>query len=270
METPYVESISPLENFFKQLKSLSSNKRIELTSNDVQIVDVVPAMAADGTNAIVKVSANPNGRYSGAGFVRIKRTDISELYHGIEVVMDPTDLYNQVELLPQLERLYGLKLEHTDIINTKLPKTYPAEISMRMAPKNLGLTGSLKIKLVQTGTDLADLMDGVVIATDVININTPNQITGALMLRKYNFSAVADQLNSIPTGVGYANNILEILQMYTDEPWVVEPTKQAFNLYGCICVASKITQDGDRVVVVKLNQNYCKNISGQLELFYSV
>lgn len=261
--------ISPLEQFIAKLNKTSRGPLAKpLTSDDIVIVEVKPSQAPDGTNTAVKINASTKSTYSGTGVVRIIRTDVSDLFQGISMVIDPTGFYHLVELLPMIERSYGLKLDHKDIINTRIPTELPADILLRMAPNNLALYGSIKIKLQASGTDLGDLFNELIIPEEMVELNTPNLISGALLVRHINFIGDKETLDKLATGNLQLDAIKDILNKYTEHTWVKVSHLTDFNLNGGVVVKAKDTDDGDRVVTVKLNASYCKNISGQLELYY--
>lgn len=250
------------------LASVQKKSKTPFTWDDVEIASITPALGAQGTNTLVRISANPHGRYNGNSQIRIYRPDIKSLFKGIEVIIDPKDFYNSAELLPELKRLYDLNLEHTDIVNTQLPRKYPATIQLRMSPDNIALVGSLEIKLVETGLDISEAFLVDVIPEAIIPDTDPNMITGRRMYMVYDFSHSSAELNAINTGAGNAYAIQSILGRYVDDPWVVEAKLADFNLYGAITVAAKQMDEGGKQVTVKLSPLYCRNIQGELTLQY--
>lgn len=266
MAVPEKITISPMDAFLKKV-SQQVGKRI--TRDDIIVSQVIPARGVDGTNTIVRLKSNPKGKYHAQGEVRITRTDIASLFSGITVRLDPTNLYNQVELLSQLEKMYGIKLDHTDIVNAKLPTNYPADIRIRMAPLNVGLYGELVVRLEPVGRDLGALFDSVSLPGEVFSMNQPNQINGEFILSHLSFSAARAYLNQIRTGNGQIEVIHEVLERYQPGVWSLKPTMSDNNLFGAVAIAAVTVEDGRKMVAVKLNNKYCRNITGRLRLFYT-
>lgn len=249
------------------LAVLQNMGRRKITWDDVTIDRVTPANGPNGTNTIVDIKANTNGNYLGTRSVRIIRTDVASLFQDIEVVLDPKDFYNIVELLPDLARLYGLQLEHTDVVNASLPKELPAKITIQMHPNNLALYGALTLSLQATGKDLGSIITSDIVDAPLI-FSTPNMIEGALLYRRFDFSASKAQLEALRTGTLHAYDIQQILGRYVETPWTIAPTHERFNLYECVVVAARESDVLDKVVRVKLNEKYCSNVTGSLELHF--
>lgn len=265
---------SGMETLIALLRKENPGIPVAINSSNTRLVDV--QLVGGG-----KYQATLMGRY-GTGWqgrvnFKYKRLDLAKLFNpALDVgILGATTLY---ELLPDLERTYGIVLTQDDVIDQPLSGPLPQRITMRAKLNSVLYHGSVDLNIIERQTYLDEIIE----RGDYDHSLTDVQMgMGVVELVSYSndYTGIASLLNFKPdpyvTGGTVANDarlarLITGLSGIDSAPWVAEGT--AYALAGASVVYNGLTADlpvevdsgkemYDRVLVLAL-------LSGRKVYFY--
>lgn len=149
------------------LDEINRKNADQFLASDLVFRVPVPATEFD-RNTTLLVDAHPDSKFSGTQQIWYSRVDLTEMFDNAqvgEVNLSLDGINSTLDLLPELNQLYGLALDATDIRDEPVViGTLPQSVVLKALPGSLAFIGQLSINLEDRRVDL-----GTVIVARMLN-----------------------------------------------------------------------------------------------------
>jgi len=139
----------------------------QFVASDLVFRVPVPATEFD-RNTTLLVDAHPDSKFSGTQQIWYSRVDLTEMFEAAQVGsvnLSMDGVTSTLDLLPELNQLYGLALDATDIRDEPIViGSMPQALVIHVLPGSLAFIGQLAITLEDRRVDL-----GTVIVARMLN-----------------------------------------------------------------------------------------------------
>lgn len=263
------------------LHLLEVENNITLDSSDYDFSAPTPSSPPDGSDASYNTALtisnnNPAAPYIGEVEVYYNRLNLADLKVLADIYVHSPDINTTHEILPSLNRRYGLNLTVDDVEDLPTDPYDGYRIAhLKAKSDSIGWIGEIDIGVVEGDLILEDHLTEVVLG----GLNYPTEDLTRTFAHFYsywrNFSDHHEFLRDVKRGDEIGLDIISILNDVTGDPWVGSGTSE-FSLDDAEIVFSGSTSDYpssnddyDYLVVIALDPEKCTGMSGSLILHHT-
>lgn len=268
----YSLSLSTLENLLRLISK--KNKGIYIDPAKVEVKDVREFRTV-GSNTAATLIGKKGSNLPGESEIKYPRKDIRTLIHEpLKIV--PGNQRNTSELLPVLNRQYGLKLVDSDIIVEPCDVTKPlTELTVKLSPTNLVWIGSIPVLITEPANSLASIITVTDLSLDDDDIDDGKLIADILYFA-INFTVLAGSLSTYATGSAVDKALCKSINTALPQRWVHYVTPRQYNVSDATVSYNGSTEncpfncndDFTNVMFITLG-DLCTNYKGSLVLHYN-
>lgn len=246
----------------------------DITFKDVKYLDegyyntsakLVPALGSDYQDPVV---------------IQYDRINVDTFFRGIEVKVQPAYQKMLSDYLPTINETYGLSLTSEDIVDGLIPvdTSPPFKVKITIKDDNPAFYGSFILLVTNERKSIRDMVDGVKFGGIPYPTENVGKIQGSLYFYGEDWTELRRLLESYYVNMFIDDRFINEINLYSNDLWISTPNLADFNLYN-----AKVVHNGqyDRnneytkkvgfsnVLVIRLDENYCKNVGGYLVFHYN-
>lgn len=221
-----------------------------------------------------------NSGYYGNVDIEYDRINIAYFFRGVSVLINPAYQRLVSDLLPAINSLYGLGLTKDDIEDGIIETTkLPFKITIKIKENNPAFYGNFTVIVKDPNKSLTDLFNDISIGGIPYPTEDKNKIQGPLYFYASDYSVLKKVFVLYDENNIADKTLLDAFNHVDDVKWLLNENKQPFNLFnakviynGPIGSNNSYTKRDDftHVFVLKVDEKYCNNISGNLVLHYNL
>lgn len=212
--------------------------------------------------------------------IEYDRLNMVYFFKGIPIIIEPNYQRTLSDLLPVINKTYSLSLSRDDIIDGKIPEGTlpPYTLEIKINPTNPALYGSFRVVISNEDKSLKRKLSGVELGRIRYPTDDISKIQGPMYLRAIDFTEEKDTLLGYLRGDKVDERLVNLINRYTEDGWVNVNEMFDFNLFDSEIVYSGVNDtrldyhthpDYTHVLIIAINNAYCRNVSGYLTLHYN-
>lgn len=260
------------------LDMVNSRLNSSLRPRDVRFEDV-KYLEEGFFNTSAKIVPIPGSGYQDPAVIQYDRINIASLFRGMTVVVQPAYQKIVSDYLQTVNDKYGLALTSEDIVDGVIPPTEPPfKLTVKIQDSNPAFYGQFELLISDERKSIKNMVDEITFSGIPYPTNDPNKIQGPLYFYGSDWTELKRTFQLYNTHDKLDKTFLDQINLYDTNIWVDRKVKSEFNLHqaevlyhGKIEFGKEYTrrQDYTHVFVVKLDEEYCSNVTGYLVFHYN-
>ena len=257
---------------------------VHLTPKDVVIQDVRALPVTELYNTVATLAPAKGSRYQESIEFQYDRIDVNTLFGHDGVKIEPGNYRLISEYLPSINEKYKLALEESDIIDAVIKEAPPPfKFPITVKEDNVAFYGQVMVTVTDEEKSLkrfADAITGAKINLGQLKHYQGNKHSARLLSYGINFTEIKNDLLWLTPNALVNEELTTVLNYYfTLTQWVNEDIIGEYNLHQAKIIYNGSTEHApseqevckryDHVCIIKLDPNYCSNLSGELVLHYN-
>lgn len=265
----------PLDSILGSIKALNSGTEL---GRDEYIFDAPVAIIpeANGINTSLRISAKDvSSPYAGEVTVKHIRLNLADLLILVPPDIKVSGIATTLDFATQLNRIYGTRIDATDIDNTAVALTAgTGTVTLVAKPTSRAWIGTVTFNVSPGRYKLEDYL----LTVNLPGLDYPDPYEGKAFGNAYaywrNFSPKYAELDTVTVETPDWNLIRDVLINLTGDAWVSTGSARytlegAQVLYvGAVAGYPELNQTYDKAVVLKLG-TACLGLSGRMFLHYN-
>lgn len=263
------------------LEVIERDNGITLTTEDYDFSDPVPVTPPDGSDAtyntrIIITANNVAAPYQGEIDFYYNRLDLADLEKMVDLSIRSPEMATTHDLLPSLNRRFGLNLELSDIVlepTTDMGGYHRA--TLRAEETSLGWIGEVSLTVMEGDLNLEDHLVNVTLGGLHYPTEYPTKTFASFYSYWRDFGEHFEFLKTVKVGDTPGLELTSIMSEVTEDPWQASGQNDFSLAYSEITYAGPTSEYGlsngdyEFVIVISLDLDACTSMTGDLIIHFS-
>lgn len=208
--------------------------------------------------------------------INYRRLDADVIFGKTVAVIPPEGQGNTFDLLPAINKMFGLALQDRDVVNEIINiRALPVELTVKFRDDCPAWKGGIPVVIRRVPIDIDTVIKNNELPIQRYPTGQSELIQGDLYAYSRDFNEYSDTLVDINFATPLDPVVDVLNRTMMPDNWVIQPTPKAFNLYnanvvynGPVTLPYSSRRGFNRVLVIVLDP-VCNNMAGRLILHYN-